>query len=456
MKISVKSHLTTTSIEADGFDNLLSVLRFHGYSVNASCNGLGKCGNCKVLANGKLVSACKALPDDGMTVELFESESAEKIVEKFTEKSASAVIDIGTTTVRCALVSNKKIISVISERNSQIAFGADIISRISNADGDGLFQMNALIISQVNSIFSNLSKNINITDVSIVGNTAMLHIFLNTPCKAMGVYPYKPAFLEEKVFNSAKKIGLDIDAPLYVLPSISSFCGADIVADIAEVFTQSDDYTLLIDFGTNAEIALFNKNNIFVASAAAGPAFECGNISCGMPSFDGAICSYKIENSVPIINTVNSKNPIGVCSSGLIDLVAEMLKNNIIDETGYLENDFEILKNISLTQSDIREFQLAKSAVETAIKIITKKISEPIRRVCICGNLGKNLNINNAKFLHLIPNEITEVEVLENAPISSGYDKTLLKSVAEKAEYIDISTDKNFEEIFESCLNFSE
>ena len=456
MKISVKSHQKTTSIEADGFDNLLSVLRFYGYKINAACNGLGKCGSCKVIANGKLVTACKTLPEDGMTVELFDAESSENFIEKFSVNSASAVIDIGTTTVRCALVADKKILSVVSEKNSQFSFGADVISRIANAEGDTLALMHSAIISQVNSILLTLSENINITDVSIVGNTAMLHIFLNTPCKTMGVYPYTPVFLEAKTFKSAKEIGLEIDVPLYVLPSISSFCGADIVADIAEVYTQSDDYTLLIDFGTNAEIALFNQDNILVTSAAAGPAFECGNISCGMPALDGAICGYKITNSIPIINTVNKKNPVGICGSGLIDIVAELLKNSIIDETGYLKNDFEICKNISLKQADIREFQLAKSAVETAVKILSKKISSPIKRVCICGNFGKNLNIENAKFLHLVPHDVEKIEILENAPLSPLYDKTLLKTIAERAEHIDISTDENFEKIFENCLNFSE
>lgn len=456
MKISVKARGTTTSIEADGFDNLLSVLRFYGYEINATCDGLGKCGACKVIANGRLVSACKTIPENGMTVELFENDTADFSVENLSESSASAIIDIGTTTVRCALISDKKILSVISEKNKQSSFGSDIISRISNADGDRLSSMHSAIISQVNSILLKLSGKIDITDVSIVGNTAMLHIFLNIPCNSMGVYPYTPVFLDEKNFESAREIGLDFDIPLYVLPSISAFCGADITADIAEAYTVSDDYTLLIDFGTNAEIALFNKDNIFVTSAAAGPAFEGGNISCGMPALSGAICSYKIDNNVPVINTVDKKNPVGVCGSGLVDIIAELLRNGIIDKTGYLGNDFEICKNIFITQSDIREFQLAKSAVEAAIKILSQKVTAPVKKVCICGNFGKYLNIENAKFLHLIPRGIEKVEVLENAPLSSFYNRELLKTIAENAKYVDISLDKNFENIFESSLNFSE
>ncbi len=453
MKISVKSHQNITSVNADGFDNLLSLLRFYGYKINASCDGLGKCGNCKVLANGKLVTACKTSPKDGMAVELLNDNSAEFFVENSVVNTASAVIDIGTTTVRIALVKDKKILSLISEKNSQEAFGADVISRISKADGDSLALMHSTIISQVNSALKKLSQNTDITDVSIVGNTAMLHIFLNTPCKSMGVYPYTPVFLKEKSFNSAKEVGLDIDVPLYILPSVSAFCGADIVADISEFYTESSDYNLLIDFGTNAEIALFNKDNFFVTSAAAGPAFECGNISCGMPALSGAVCNYKVENSIPIINTINKENPIGICGSGLVDVIAEMLKNNVIDKTGYLENDFEICKNVTLTQADIREFQLAKAAVETAVRILLKKINKPIKRLCICGNFGKHLNIENTKLLRLIPNNIEEITVSQNSPISS-YDKELLRNIAEKAEYIDISSEEDFEKIFEDCLDF--
>ncbi len=455
MKISVKSHQEITSLEADGFDNLLSVLRYYGYSLNASCDAKGTCGNCKVIVDSQVVSACKAAVYDGMTVELFEKKSSEIFFENSSVKEASAVVDIGTTTVKCAFVSDGKILSLISEKNSQESFGADVISRISHAEGNDLSLMNSAIISQVNSMLKRLSENIKLTDISIVGNTTMLHIFFNTPCKRMGVYPYTPAFLDDKSFSDARDTGLDFSVPLYVLPSISAFCGADIVADISESYTLSEDYTLLIDFGTNAEIALFNKDNIFVTSAAAGPAFECGNISCGMPSLDGAVCSYEIENSVPVINTINRKNPVGICSSGLVDIVAQFLKNNIIDNSGFLENDFEICKNIFITQADIREFQLAKAAVETAVEILSKKINSPIKKVCICGNLGKHLNIENAKLLRLIP-DITDVEILENAPLSSltKPDKKLWKKIAETAKYIDISYEKDFEKIFESLLDF--
>ena len=455
MKISVKSHKEITSIEADGFDNLLSVLRYYGYSLNASCDGKGTCGNCKVIVDSRVVTACKTPVRDGMTVELFQKKSSEIFSEISSEKEASAIIDIGTTTVKCALVSDGKIISLISEKNSQESFGADVISRISHGEGNDLALMNSAIISQLNSMLKRLSENIKITDISIVGNTTMLHIFLNTPCKSMGVYPYTPAFIDEKSFDNAIETGLEFSVPLYILPSISAFCGADIVADISEYYTDSEDYTLLIDFGTNAEVALFNKDNIFVTSAAAGPAFECGNISCGMPSLDGAVCSYDIINSVPVINTIHRKNPVGICASGLVDIVAQLLKNNIIDKSGFLEKDFEISKNIFITQADVREFQLAKAAVEASVKILSKKINSPIKKVCICGNLGKHLKIENAKFLRLIP-DINDVVVSENAPLFSlkNSDKKLWKKIAESAQYIDISNDGDFEKIFEGSLDF--
>ncbi len=451
MKITVKSKNKTEIINADSFDNLLSALRFYGYSIDASCDGSGNCGKCKVIANSKTVLSCKTKPQDNMIVELIDNNGFSLFSNENPTGCAEALIDIGTTTVCISLIQNGKTVASCIEKNRQQSFGSDIMSRINHGEGTDLALMNKAIISQINSMIK--KAKMPIEKIIICGNTAMLHIFLNEPCKTMGFFPYTPKFLSEKFFESATQLGLDFDTPLYILPCISAFCGADILSGISSVYDDKSNVKLLMDFGTNCEIALIENEKISVTSTASGPAFEGGKISFGMPATDGAISHFKLIDNMPHIETVGNKSPVGICGSGLIDIIAELFRNNIITPDGYLKKPYRIFGNICITNEDVKEFLLAKSAVQTALEIMTENIK--IDKTFLGGSFGSAVNISNAKFLKIIPD--CETVSIGNSAIKGMVhgNKDLWKNISENAKNIEISTHKNFEKFFINNLRFN-
>lgn len=451
MKITVKSKNKTEIINADSFDNLLSALRYYGYSIDASCDGSGTCGKCKVISNNEIVLSCKTKPQNDMFVELIDNNGFSQFTKKDLKGFTEALIDIGTTTVCISLIQNKKIIATCVEKNKQQSFGSDIMSRISHGERHDLDLMNKTIIFQINSMLKKFEMPIE--KITVCGNTAMLHIFLNEPCKAMGIYPYTPKFINEKYFENAEKIGLDFNVPIYILPCISAFCGADILSGISVIYDEKSSVKLLMDFGTNCEIALIKNSEILVTSTASGPAFEGGKISCGMPGIDGAISHFKLVDNVPNIETIGGKTPIGICGSGLIDIIAELYKNNIIAANGYLEKPYKIYGNIYITNEDVKEFLLAKSAVQTALEILTENIR--IDKMFLSGSFGSAVNISNAQFLKIIPN--CEAIPIGNSAVKGmlNGNENLWNSISKKARDVEINKHKNFEKLFINnlCLN---
>ena len=218
-----------------------------------------------------------------------------------------------------------------------------------------------------------------------------------------------------------------------IFPCISAFIGGDIVSGLYALdFAQKEDINLFIDLGTNGEMALGNKDRILVTSVAAGPAFEGGNISCGTGSVAGAICALDIEynplngNYDVNFKTLRDEPPCGICGTGVIETVAELLKNELIDETGlYREDFFEtgvvLADNIVFSQKDIREFQMAKAAVRAGIEILAAEYGikmQQIKKVYLAGGFGFNLNVQKAISTGLLPEELSDkVEVVGNTAL---------------------------------------
>ena len=169
---------------------------------------------------------------------------------------------------------------------------------------------------------------------------------------------------------------------------------------------------MLIDLGTNAEIALFNKERCFVATAAAGPAFEGANIRCGMPSISGAVKAFKLINGNIYAETIDNKELRGICGSGLISIAAELIRNRIVDKTGRMfASRFEISENVAIYPEDIRELQLSKAAVRAAAEEIIERSGigySDISRLCLSGGFGTYINTDDAAFLGLFPPELKE------------------------------------------------
>ncbi|NLX94448.1 MAG: DUF4445 domain-containing protein, partial [Clostridiales bacterium] len=441
MRLGIRTETGLDIFEVAKGDSLLEVLTRLGYDVNAVCGGNGSCYKCKVKivkpciepARRELTAlseeeikagvrlACGITLQEDTEVEILSTEKMDVLETASSsglvaEKSGKihAVIDIGTTTVVVALIDeNAAVIGSVGEKNKQAAFGADVIARVKYVVNGGLAELQSVVTQQINGMLNKLTALHGIktiTDITVAGNTAMLHLLYGKDCSGLGFFPYEAEFLASQTVNGAA-LGLDFDVPVRSLPCIASFAGADLTAGIVSEWRESEQYTLLIDLGTNAEIALFNNREIFASSAAAGPAFEGASIKQGMGAIPGAICSYELVNGNGRVQTIGNKVPVGICGSGLIDIAAELLKNNLLEDTGFLRTgkSFELCDEVSIFAEDIRELQLAKAAIAAAIDMLIVSAgltTDDINRVLISGGFGSYINPGNAALIGLFPAEL--------------------------------------------------
>ena len=394
-------------------------------------------------------------------------------------------IDLGTTTLAFSLVDivSKKILHTVTMLNSQRKYGADVLSRIQASVDGKKEELRACIQKDLREGIDELLKEYRIIDIDhvvISGNTTMIHLLMDYDCSTLGVYPFAPVNTE-LISGTAEEIigykqpGAEIKTT--ILPSVSAFIGGDIVAGLYALdFASNKEISLFVDLGTNGEIALGNCDRILTTSVAAGPAFEGGNISCGTGSVAGAICAVEINrNDVSDIklNTIHNVPPCGICGTGVIETVAELLKCGLIDETGLLADEYFDtgfpLKNeqepIIFTQQDIRQFQLAEAAVRTGIEVLTKEYgitTDEIDKVYIAGGFGYHLNINKAASIGLIPPELTTKATAAGNTSLAGAVKYLgdtnasdtIQRIKNASEDIILANDSDFQEVYlkNTCL----
>ena len=426
--------------------------------------------------------------------------------EKENNKNYGLAFDIGTTTIVGLLVDldTGKTIKVGSRTNPQVANGADVITRINYTINDetGLNKLQRLVISAVNEITNEICINLNldsrnIFSLTLAGNAVMNHLFLGVDPKSMAFAPYVPVF-KDPVTIKASVAGLSInpDGDIYILPNISGFVGGDIVALIlAHQLLHTDKVTLGIDIGTNGEIVLGSKKRLLCCATAAGPAFEGGQITFGMRAANGAIDSVSIENDRLIYHVIGNGNPKGICGTGLIDLVAELLEIGVIDETGRIvspdelegigkyfekrvrengsQNEFVIVfkeeinngNDIVLKQKDIRELQLAKGAIAAGYSVLLSDLGlteSDIDQVMIAGAFGSYIKKESALRIGLLPKiDINKVESIGNS--SSIGAKQYLVSVSKrkeckeiilKTEYVELCLRPEFQDKFMEAMIF--
>lgn len=471
-------------------ESILDALQKVNPNYTAVCGGKGICGKCdiRVLA-GKLDIttadknffskedleagyrlACQAYPEEDLTISLeWNSEDRINVVTSFSKDNRTLAaegdeygiaIDIGTTTLAMGLISikNGAIVDTYSDLNHQRIFGADVLSRI-DASNDGKKDLLQQIIRKdllagiCKLVNKNLIKKDKIKEVVISGNTTMGHLLMGYSCKTLGVAPFTPiniATINEdfsKIFNSDF-----LNCKVIVMPGISTFVGGDIVSGIINTrMTESEDISILIDLGTNGEMVIGNRSKLLVTSAAAGPAFEGGNIQHGMGSIPGAICHVDIRADRTVeYETIENEPPIGICGTGVIETAAGLVRNNIVDKTGllesgYFEKGFELAKDskgnaIVFTQKDVREIQLAKSAIRAGIEILITRFGikyEDVKRVYIAGGFGYRLNPQMAMIIGILPKEFEgKITAVGNSSLGGAVDYVVDPSVKEKAEYI--------------------
>jgi len=444
------------------------------------------------------ISVLKDIPlvlrENDFDVEAILYEDALLEVRKKSDRHPYGIaIDIGTTTVVVYLLDLiKGEIDVASSMNPQAKRGADVISRIDYAIKGGLKELQELVIDEINSLIESLCAKQRIDtgdiyDVTIVGNTTMIHLFLGVPPNYIAVSPYIPVFTKPLLIN-ASRLGIKINPQgrCYILPNISGYVGADTVGVIlATGLYKGDGVKLALDIGTNGEMVLKDGDNLFACSTAAGPAFEGANITYGMRGARGAIDHVSIDDGKINVHVIDDVTPVGICGSGLLDAVAVMIELGILDQTGrivYPEGMFvrdAVRKNnnglefvlranggeIPISQRDVRELQLAKSAIRAGIEILLEETGRDysdIDTVYLAGAFGTYLNPESAIKIGLLPPlPVSRVYSVGNAA-GEGAKLALLdrdirriaEEVSRKVNYIELSSRKDFQEKFAEFMYF--
>ncbi|MBR2616750.1 MAG: DUF4445 domain-containing protein [Clostridia bacterium] len=456
-------------------DTLLSVLRKNGYEISANCGGNGTCNKCKVYLmegeNVTAVSSCKTLAKAGMRV-IVPSVRGEGLVtdaktQTDGESGIGLALDIGTTTLAFYFVdfATGETLKRVSCLNPQSAFGADVISRVEYATAHGVNELTQVLKIRVNGVISAFHEEFHkpVKRLAVTGNTVMLHIFAGEEIASFGKYPFTPVFLESRTLGA--ELGYRAEEVL-LLPSISPFVGADITCGaIATRLTQSGT-NLLVDLGTNGEMLLSHQGKLYATSVAAGPAFEGAGISCGMGGVEGAISQIRGENGAFSITTVGNVPPKGICGSGLVDGVAYLLKQGVIDETGAFQTEedrFTFAPAVSLTAGDVRAFQLAKSAVRAGIETLLKVANiTQVDRLFVCGGMGFYLDKDSAVTVGLFPESMREKIVSAGNTAGLGAKACLLSKkarenaceIATSAEVVSLSNRADFTELFMEHMFF--
>jgi len=409
-------------------------------------------------------------------------------------------LDIGTTTLAAGLVdlASGKVVALDAELNPQIAFGADVISRIVYMqESPGKRQkLQEELIKGLNRLLFRLCRNTRreqgrIFEATVVGNTTMLHSLLGLDARYIALVPFV-GVLNRAQCVSATELGLQIHprGKVYILPAIASFVGADTVAVIlATRLYQTPVPRLAIDIGTNGEVMLATKDGILTASTAAGPAFEGGRIKFGMRATKGAISSFRATPSIDY-TVIGSSPPRGICGSGLIDLVAELFRVGVLDRQGRMflpsetgsslaaelaqrvrvrgeEREFVVSKNeeteITLTQKDVRELQLAKGAIRAGIELLMKEANintRDIEAVFLSGVFGNYINREKAVLLGLIPPfPLDRIHFIGNGAMDGALrvllnleERRKADEVSAQVHHIELSGKADFEETFLRCL----
>jgi uncharacterized 2Fe-2S/4Fe-4S cluster protein (DUF4445 family) len=414
------------------------------------------------------------------------------------ERLLGLAVDIGTTTLVAYLLDLQtgKRLAVSSALNPQVHFGADVITRIAfgQRDPEGAVQLREAVREGVNDLIGRVVEKAGvrperILEAVVAGNTAMHHFFLGLETRYLAQAPYPPA-VQRSVLVKARDLGLAINpaGTVHLLPLKAGFVGSDIIAGIlATGLHQSRRVRLLIDLGTNGEIVLGNKGRLLCCSTAAGPAFEGGHIRWGLRASPGAIERVRIDPKTREISlrTIQDQPPLGLCGSGILSVVAEMIRGGILLAKGdfnpaitspclragrdgqemVLLRHWESLtdQEIVFTQKDVAEVQMAKAAIQAGVGLLKELFgNNPIGEILLAGAFGNYADPEDARTLGLIPDlPAPKVRAVGNA---AGYgacltllDKNRAKEaerIARKLEYVELAGNGRFQELLVDSLLF--
>ncbi len=413
--------------------------------------------------------------------------------------------DIGTTTVACyfADLRSGEQIAQASLLNPQTTYGGDVIMRVKYCVENGLDGPTGDIRKALNQLAAKCAasakqKMKNIYLITVVGNTCMHHLFLGISPASLAYAPYTPAAAEPMQL-AASEFGFTVNpsARLYMLPNIAGFVGADTVgAALAASMDEKKQITLLIDIGTNGEMVLGTEKRLIACSTAAGPAFEGALITCGMRGAEGAIDHVSLKGGKFTYSVIGGGKPIGICGSGLIDLMSELVRAGLVESAGRLlppdeiENEEGLLLRdriteyegqraflladadtsgtggaLVFTQKDVREVQLAKGAMAAGIQMMCGRlgiVTGEIQSVMIAGAFGSYMSPASACGIGLIPPELEEKVMAIGNAAGQGARLCVLSIdeykraavLAKKIEYLELAADPKFQDVFVDELEF--
>jgi uncharacterized 2Fe-2S/4Fe-4S cluster protein (DUF4445 family) len=437
-----------------------------------------------------------------VTVTLVEHECGFEITNvepgNTTSRKFGLAIDIGTTTVAVSLVNlhEGRLMDAASDYNKQMAYGADVISRIDYAqeEEDGLKRLNSLVIQTINSLIAELMSNKNNDDIGndeiglvvVAGNTTMMHLLLSVPPGSIKREPYIPIVNLLQPIR-ARDLGIEAwNAYLYCIPGRSAYVGGDITADILiSDMHKEDGLSLLIDVGTNGEIVLGNREWLVGCSCSAGPAFEGGEVECGSRAVRGAIEKVHVTPDFNVeYSVIGNAKPIGICGSGLIDLLGDLFRCGIIDKNGSMKDldngrtrggkegkefvvafaeETDMGKDIVITEADLKNIIRTKAAIYAAASLLLKTVgykTEDLAQIFIAGAFGNYLDARKSIMTGILPDvEIEKLKFIGNGALAGAQLVLLSKEKRKEAEdifrkitYIDLSTNPKFFEEFTSAL----
>ena len=542
LTFKVENQLLDIKCQVEAGENVLRAAQRAGIEIDAPCAGNGTCGKCRVrLISGALEMqpnprlpyidyeemwrlACQskvigdavvwvpatasAFKQDIATADLSSPEELARYehaiqgifssgLSPSSSESFGIAIDIGTTTVAAALLDLKtgKVLSKASRGNGQIRYGADVINRIiqqTKPGGKERLQKavrEETIIPIMQTLLKDSGKSASdISRIVIAGNTTMEHLFIGADGDSIRLEPYVPEFLELTGVD-ANRAGLPVppDSPVIFAPNVGSYVGGDITAGVLDTLMwNSDLMTLFIDLGTNGELVFGNSEYMLCCACSAGPAFEGGDISCGMRATTGAIDSVYINEDTlePEYTLISGEKPLGLCGSGLIDIISELFRTGAVNSKGKFVRESPRIrydeyggnyivafasesgtgKDIELNEGDLDNFIRAKAAIFSAIRTMLKSLAmsvDDIDRVIIAGGIGSGINIEKAISIGMLPMIPTDkYSYIGNSSLTGACAMLLSDEAVEKVfdigrnmTYIELSTEPGYmDEFLAACF----
>jgi uncharacterized 2Fe-2S/4Fe-4S cluster protein (DUF4445 family) len=413
-----------------------------------------------------------------------------------TEECFGVAFDVGTTTLVGTLMNLRTgmAAAVRSTLNGQAPYGADVISRISHAmnGADSIEELKTAVVATMNGILDELYREAGITpertyEAVVVGNVTMLHLLLGIDPTPISMMPFTPAFMDALIVP-AREVGLRIHPAGYIqtLPALGAYVGADIVSGVlATNIAREDKLRVFVDVGTNGEIVIGNSRRTLATAAPAGPAFEGSQIKCGMRATDGAIEGVQLGEGVDLQVIGGDVPPLGLCGSGLVDAVAQLLNVGLLDHSGRMRSAadvpnhplagrlievegvraFLLAEGVYLSQRDVRELQFAKGSIATGIKILMNILgvaAADLDEVYLGGSFGSYLNPESAKIIGLVPDvDVDKIVAVGNSAgegakiaLLSYRERQVAFELPSRIEYIELSGRSDFNDAFVEVLRF--